>query len=64
MDVFVDTTEQLLDVLHASLAFAGGVALEIGEDTRLIDHALSDRIEVILLLVVGAQVIEESGEGL
>ena len=53
-----------MDILHAPLAFAGGVALEIGEDTRLIDHALSDRIQVILLLVVGTQVIKEGGEGL
>ena len=53
-----------MDILHAPLAFAGGVTFEIGEDARLIDHALSDRIQVILLLVVGTQVIEEGGEGL
>ena len=62
--VFIDTSEKLLDILDTCLAFAGGVALEVGEDACLVDDPLGDGVEIALLLVVRAQVIEKGCEGL
>ena len=64
MYIFIDTAEKLLDVLDTCLAFAGGVALEVIEDACLVDDPLGDGVEVALLLVVGAQIVEESCKGL
>ena len=64
MYIFIDTAEKFLDVLDTCLPFAGSVALEVGEDTCLIDDPLGDGVEITLLLVVRAQVIEKSSKGL